>query len=196
MVTHRLCDPFRVRRTVLILACVVALAGCGSSDPRSAAPSKSEIAKAFRGSPPELAAIHAQASRLLDGGKSAFQARLAALRGHPIVVNKWASWCAPCRAEFPLLQQASVKLGRQVAFLGLDAQDNADNARSFLSKYPVTYPSYRDPDLKIAISMKGAPAQALPTTSFYDRRGRLVYSHPGPYSKEADLIADVRRYTK
>jgi len=95
-----------------------------------------------------------------------------------------------------VLQQASVKLGRQVAFLGLDAQDNDDNARSFLSKYPVTYPSYRDPDLKVAISMKGAPAQFFPTTSFYDRRGRLVYSHPGAYSKEADLIADVRRYTK
>src|SRR4029077_20303305 len=73
------------------------------------------------GPPPPLAALHAQASEVLPGGLPALRARLATLRGHPIVINKWASWCQPCRAEFGAFQRASVAQGRRVAFLGIDS---------------------------------------------------------------------------
>jgi cytochrome c biogenesis protein CcmG/thiol:disulfide interchange protein DsbE len=181
-----------VRRGTLILACVATLAGCGSSNPPSAAPSQAQLDKAFRGAPAKIEALRGQANELLGGSKSEFEARLASLRGMPVVVNKWASWCAPCRGEFPIFQRVVLSLGNKVAFLGLDGQDNDGDARKFLRSFPVTYPSYRDPDLKIATSIQAGVA--FPTTIFFDRRGKLVYAHPGPYSHLKDLLADIRRY--
>jgi thiol-disulfide isomerase/thioredoxin len=186
-----------VRRALIALVCLLAmlvLGSCGSSDPKSNAPSADQIKTAFAGSPPVLVKLHGQANQLVGGRKSDFEARLAALRGHPVVVNKWAAWCAPCRGEFPVFQRVAVKLGKRVAFLGLDAQDNDGNARKFLGCLPVTYPSYRDPDLKISSSIQASIA--FPTTIFFDRRGKLVYAHPGQYSKLSELITDIRRYAR
>jgi cytochrome c biogenesis protein CcmG/thiol:disulfide interchange protein DsbE len=119
---------------------------------------------------------------------------MAQLRGYPVVVNKWASWCAPCRGEFPAFQQAGVRVGKRVAFLGLDGNDPDSSARKFLKRYPVTYPSYRDPSEKIGPSIQAGVA--YPTTVFFDRGGRLVYSHPGPYKTANDLIRDIKRYAE
>ena len=78
-------------------------------------------------------------------GLGALRARLAALRGHPVVINKWASWCAPCRAEFGAFQRASVTQGREVAFIGIDSGDTSRaDALAFLRSFPVSYPSYYD----------------------------------------------------
>ena len=106
--------------------------------PRGAAAVNHELA----GSPPPLAALHQQAGQLL-GGESALAARIRALRGYPIVINAWASWCAPCRSEFGLFASASARYGRRVAFLGADTDDSAGDARTFLAQHPVSYPSYQ-----------------------------------------------------
>ena len=183
-----------MRAIIAILALSALLAGCGKSEPKSAAPSQAQVNKALAGAPPKLAALHKQANQLIGGSKGDFQTRMAQLRGYPVVVNKWASWCAPCRGEFPAFQKAGVALGKKVAFLGLDGQDNDGDARKFLKQYPVTYPSYRDPDLKIAPGLQAGVA--FPTTIFFNRQGKLVYAHPGPYNNSADLIADIKRYAE
>jgi cytochrome c biogenesis protein CcmG/thiol:disulfide interchange protein DsbE len=191
-----------MRTLTAIALCGALLAGCGSSNgpgsgpdaagPASAAPSAAATKRAFAGSAAPLAALHAQAGQLLDGGAGAFKARLAKLRGHPVVVNKWASWCGPCRAEFPFLQKLSVGLGRKVAFVGVNSNDNDDDAKRFLDDFPLSYPSYKDGDLKVAAVFNGVAA--FPTTAFYDSRGKLSFVHQGSYASQAKLAADIRRY--
>ena len=98
-------------------------------------------ATALIGSPAPLARLHAQASQLI-GSNSALAARIRALRGYPIVVNAWESYCQPCQKEFGLFANASIQYGRQVAFLGADANDTPGDARVFLREHHVSYPSY------------------------------------------------------
>jgi len=175
----------------LIVVCALALAACGSSQPKSAGkPSPGALA----GSPAPLAALHRQANQLLGGGPSAFKQRLRELRGYPVVVNKWASWCGPCRGEFPFLQRLSASLGRRVAFVGVNSQDNDGDARSFLGQFPVSYPSYSDGNLGIAAVFNGV--QAFPTTAFYDRKGALSFVHQGAYATQGKLVQDIERYAR
>ena len=119
---------------------------------------------------------------------------MAALKGYPVVVNKWASWCGPCQSEFPMFQQASVKLGRKVAFIGLDAKDGNGSAAAFLRRFPVSYPSYTDPQSSIAGAF--AASVYFPQTLFFSRRGHstYVYDHAGPYLSAAALERDITRY--
>jgi cytochrome c biogenesis protein CcmG/thiol:disulfide interchange protein DsbE len=168
---------------------VVALAGCGSGGGKSA---DIDYEQALAGAPPPLASLYAQANELLPGGRDAFERRVAGLRGHPVVVNKWASWCGPCRAEFPHFQRLSARLGKRVAFLGVDSDDSDDTARTFLREFPVPYPSYSDPDEDVAAEIKAT--LGFPSTAYYDESGELVYTKQGGYASQADLLADIRRY--
>jgi cytochrome c biogenesis protein CcmG, thiol:disulfide interchange protein DsbE len=181
------------RLTPIFVACLLAT-GCGSEEPKSAAPRPEAAAKALDGSPPPLDRLHRQANKLLGGGPGAFKARLRDLRGHPVVVNKWASWCPPCRAEFPFFQRQSIDRGRKVAFLGVDGNDNDADARKFLERFPVSYPSYKDPDLEVSAAFNAV--QAFPSTAFYDSRGRLAYVHQGGYPTERKLSQDIERYAR
>lgn len=169
----------------------LAVAGCGTHT-KSAAPAASAVTAAFKGSPAPLAALHAQANKLLSGGATAFRARLAALHGHPVVVNMWASWCEPCQFEFPTYQKVSVGYGRKVAFLGLDAKDTSSAASSFLHRFPVTYPSYIDPHGQIASALHAFAA--YPQTFFFSPSGKQVYDKAGPYATPAALERDIHTY--
>jgi thiol-disulfide isomerase/thioredoxin len=173
------------------VALAVGLAACGQTV-RSNAPTAQQVAAAFAGAPPQLAALHQQANRLLSASPAAVQARLAALHGSPVIVNKWASWCVPCRGEFPVFQQVAVKLGRQVAFVGLDSGDNRGDASAFLRRFPVTYPSYVDPNERVAYALNASAF--YPTTLFYDTSGKLAFAHQGGYATQAALLTDIHRY--
>ena len=108
------------------------------------------------------------------------------------MINKWASWCNPCRAEFPVFQRLATERGREIAFLGVNAHDSTDPAEKFLRQYPIPFPSYVDPDEKIAQEIK-APAN-YPITVFVDKRGETAFIHQGGYASEQDLAADIDRY--
>lgn len=178
----------------LVAAALVALlaSGCGSSDDGDVGGKAPDYERALAGAPAPLAALHEQAGELLPGGTEAYEKRIAALRGYPIVVNVWASWCGPCRFEFPTLQKLSARYGKRVAFLGVDAEDSSEEAARFLAEEPVPYPSYSDPDKDIADSLDAS--FGLPNTAFYDTGGKLVYLKQGPYAEDSELEADVKRY--
>jgi thiol-disulfide isomerase/thioredoxin len=177
----------RLLAVLALFVAVAALSACGAegSDRRVPAP-------APRSSGHPLADVTAQANQLLDGGPDAFRARLAELRGHPVVVNQWASWCGPCRFEFPFFRDLARKYERRVAFLGVNAKDSRDEAEDFLRELPVPFPHYYDGDASIARVFRGG--RAWPTTAFYAAGGELAYTHQGQYRSEADLEADIRRY--
>jgi cytochrome c biogenesis protein CcmG/thiol:disulfide interchange protein DsbE len=168
------------------------LTGCGTNEPAVKAPSPAEAREALAGSPAPLAALHRQSAELLDGGTDAYGARLAELRGRPVVVNAWASWCDPCEREMPLFQQAAVRYGRRVAFLGVNPGDARPEAEAFLREHWVPYPSYEDPDEDIANEI--GVRTGLPTTVFYDRSGGVAFVHQGQYRDEAALADDIERY--
>jgi thiol-disulfide isomerase/thioredoxin len=160
-----------VRRLALLAFCVL-LAGCGSDGSSNPPP----------GPDP-----------LVDGGRPAFEAFVKKQQGTPVVVNKWASWCGPCRAEFAYFGDQAKKR-KDVAFVGVDSNDNDGDARSFLADHPVPYKHFRDPKLEIAAAFNGV--QAFPTTAFYDSKGELVYTHPGGYQSEDQLAQDIDRYAR
>jgi thiol-disulfide isomerase/thioredoxin len=179
----------------LVAALAVGLTQAGGDSGDGAAKQPFDLREArrdLRGAPPPLASLHEQSSQLLPGGPKAFRARLRELEGHPVVVNKWASWCGPCRTEFPYFQRQATVQGKEVAFLGLNSGDSTDPARRFLREKPLPFPSYLDPDEDIAKTIK-APAN-YPITIFFDRRGRLTYVHQGGYRRESDLVDDMTRY--
>jgi cytochrome c biogenesis protein CcmG, thiol:disulfide interchange protein DsbE len=163
--------------------------------PRASAPSMLTLAQMdsqLRGSPAQLASLHAQASEVLSGGLPALRARLAALRGTPVVINKWASWCGPCRAEFGVFQRVSVSRGHEVAFLGIDSGDTSrTDALTFLRSFPVSFPSYYDQSGQAGVAV--TDSTFTPVTVIYDRRGK-IFIHQGPYPSVAKLEQDLRRY--
>jgi cytochrome c biogenesis protein CcmG, thiol:disulfide interchange protein DsbE len=179
----------------LLAVLAVGLIQLAGSSGTSAVPSKltpAEMRARLVGSPAPLAALHAQSGELLAGGLNAVRARLSALRGYPVVINKWASWCVPCRAEFGAFQRASVAQGREVAFIGLDSGDTSRaGALAFLHSFPVSYPSYYDKSGQAGTAI--TDSTFTPVTVFYDRSGH-EYIRQGPYPSAAKLEQDVTRY--
>lgn len=158
--------------------------------PKVKVPSTKAAPQVLADSPAPLAALHEQAGQLLGSGQ-ALEARLKALRGYPVVLNAWASWCPPCQKEFPLFASASVRYGRRVAFVGADTEDSAESARPFLSEHPISYPSYQTTLEQLSFL---TPVRGLPTTIFIGPEGKVVHVHIGQYDAEGSLDLDIRTY--
>jgi thiol-disulfide isomerase/thioredoxin len=114
---------------------------------------------------------------------------LAELRGVPVVLNMWASWCAPCEEEAEELQAGWRSAGPQgMLFLGLDIQDVRDQAEKFIREHGATYPSVREPARDVSDEFG---ATGIPETYFIDKRGLVVAHARGPVTASA-LRAGMR----
>lgn len=112
---------------------------------------------------------------------------LVELRGYPVVLNFWASWCIPCKEEAPYFAAAARAHRGKVAFLGLDVQDFVRDARHFLDRLDVPYASVRDGTPK---SYSAYGLTGVPETYFIDTRGRVIDHALGAMSRR-ELEASI-----
>lgn len=114
---------------------------------------------------------------------------LASLRGKPVLVNFFASYCTPCIREMPALEAAHQAVGDQVTFLGLAMQDRPEEALALVERTGVTYQVAQDKDGSVITALGGI---VLPTTVLLDAEGDVVASHAGELSEDQllELIAD------
>ncbi|HSD25803.1 MAG TPA: redoxin family protein [Vicinamibacteria bacterium] len=122
----------------------------------------------------------------LDGGAPI---ALSTLRGRPVVVNFWATWCVPCLQEHPVLVEAARTLGDRVQFLGVVYEDGEPEVRRFLARRGSAYPSLLDPESRTAIAFG---VFGVPETFFVDGEGRIAAKHVGPLDAES-LGAKLRQ---
>jgi cytochrome c biogenesis protein CcmG/thiol:disulfide interchange protein DsbE len=113
------------------------------------------------------------------------------LKGRPLVLNFWATWCAPCLQEHGVLVRAASSLRGEVQFLGVVYEDTEDGVRAFLARHGSAYPSLLDPDAKTAIAYGVA---GVPETYFIDAAGVIQAKVAFPLSPEmmAENIRKVR----
>lgn len=103
--------------------------------------------------------------------------RLSDLKGQVVLINFWATWCAPCREEMPLLDAIYQKYNRLgVELLGINVEDDASGARKYLNETPVTFPILFDPDGRVS---KQYQVKAMPSTILVDRHGNVRHIHYG-----------------
>jgi thiol-disulfide isomerase/thioredoxin len=171
--------------TVLVAGGMAAglLTGCSSS---SSPPLKAVLPVNQRREPIEMSGTTLEGSAL----------NLATLRGKPVVLNIWGSWCPPCAKEAPAVQAAATELGDKVSFVGVDIGDDAvDQAQAFQRHFNLTYPSLVDKgDLLLALH-GSVPAQSPPVTLVLDAQGRIAARFVGPITKVTlvDMVNDVSK---
>lgn len=101
---------------------------------------------------------------------------LSDFRGKPLIINVWASWCGPCKAEMPSLQRLAKRAGQQVQVIGISTDDYQDRAESFVRTFGIAFPNFIDSKLRLE-HMLGA--ERLPLTLLVDAQGKVVAKHFG-----------------
>jgi thiol-disulfide isomerase/thioredoxin len=115
---------------------------------------------------------------------------VADLRGKPVVVVVWGSWCAPCRAEAPDVVAASEELDGKAQFVGINIRDSsADQAKGFVRTFEVPYPSFFSPDGKAMLAFSGTlTPNSIPSFVVLDRDGRVAASIIGELPSRTTLV--------
>jgi cytochrome c biogenesis protein CcmG/thiol:disulfide interchange protein DsbE len=124
----------------------------------------------------------------MNGGQ---QVSLEALKGRPVVINFWASWCGPCKMEHPVLEWGHREFGDQAHFLGVVFEDTEENARGFLARHGASFPQLLDPRSRVSVDYGVA---GVPETYFIDAQGTIVGKHVGPIDPQT-LAERIRQLT-
>lgn len=160
--------PFRATvGSLLAVATFVLMGACAAGEGGSRPPQVGQAAPSYR-----AATIAGDSVALSD------------LRGHPVVVNVWATWCAPCRSETPFLQslyEAHEADGLRVLGISVDQRGSLEAVRSFLDEHEVTYTTLVDPEMR---AMDTFYVLGLPTTLLVDRSGTVRLIRTGPVSED------------
>ena len=176
----------RGARRAAVLACAGALAagGCSADDVGG----RAAVGTYHPDTPPaaDCDALGEPEAGPRDGGLPALQlpclgdgpdVALNSLAGRPTLINLWASWCAPCREEMPLLQEAFEDYGGDVRFLGVVTRDDPATAADFAAAIGVEYPHAVDANGALLNSLS---VPGLPVTLAVDSAGRLIRTQIGP----------------
>ncbi|PYQ29609.1 MAG: hypothetical protein DMF56_11640 [Acidobacteria bacterium] len=171
-----------MRKLSLLLSLIVVLAACKAREntvattsaeaPKKSAPAQTATGTDVGATMPEYSAMW------LDGSKF----ELASKRDKVLLVNVWATWCAPCREEIPELQALHDKLkAKNFEVLGVSVDDSsAELVKQFVAEQKMTFPVALDPEGKIASILDTG---VLPTTVLLDRTGKILWKHYGPIPK-------------
>lgn len=156
---------------------LLALSGCAGTPASTPSVSNRVTPRAptLSDCPPrgEVSALPAVRLRCLG---SAVEVDMSHLAGRPVLVNVWASWCAPCQRETPLLVRAQATFGSEVVFLGVDSMDDTASARDFLAAFGVHYPQVVDASGALLHRLGGS---GLPITVVLDATGRVTFTRHG-----------------
>ncbi|MBT0767750.1 TlpA family protein disulfide reductase [Kineosporia sp. J2-2] len=120
---------------------------------------------------------------------------ISTLRGKPLVMNVWGSWCGPCRTEAPALQAAYEELGDSTSFVGIAFRDTETGAKTHEKEFGITYPSLFD-EGSLLLNLNGAvTSQSIPVTLILDEQGRIAGRYVGTVTKVTlmDLVEDVEK---
>ena len=160
---------------VLALALVAMTCGGGPAEPSGASQGTIEAKNAT-----EAALLPTFADELPPMDPATFGRLLEQLKGTPVLVNFWGSWCPPCKDEMPRLVAAHREFGDRVQFVGVDILESRDEARAFMRQYDMTFPSVFDPpdDIKGSLGQFGQP-----TTMFFRADGTFEFAWGGPISE-------------
>jgi cytochrome c biogenesis protein CcmG/thiol:disulfide interchange protein DsbE len=162
-------------RALLLAALLVALVACpGDPEPRYEATVRARNAT-------EAPMLPLFADTLPEADPESFHRLLEQLQGTPVVVNIWGSWCPPCEDEMPRIVEAHEAFGRRVQFVGINFWETRAEARTFMRRFEMTFPSVFDATgtIKASLGFFGQPV-----TIFYERDGSFFESWAGPISEE------------
>lgn len=173
-----------MRRSALAAVALLALAACGG-DSEESAPAEEASSLVACPEQPETAARGAELMPPLSldcptGGTL----DLARAPGVPTLVNLWATWCAPCRAELPVLQEVAEEAGDRVRVVGVISKDGRPQAESFAEEIGIGFPSAFDGEGEL---MAELGLNVLPFTYFLDADGGLVHTEVGEVSSAEEL---------
>ena len=186
--------PRRPAAVAAALACVLALSGCSGDSASAQGPRSPQLEALDTGDDGVIAVADRQPAPALAGTTlDGEPLDVSDLRGSVVVLNFWASWCAPCRSEARTLNEVAARTASSgVRFVGVNVKDERSPAQAFERRQQVPYPSLHDQPGRLLLQFRKVVPQTPPTTLVLDREGRIAGFFAGEV-RLSELLAPVEQ---